>query len=180
LKEAVKSKTEKIFLIGFMGSGKTSFGKKLAIYLEKEFIDLDHEIEKKEKLSINEIFLVKGETYFRNKESQILKTVVEKKDAVFALGGGTVCYNENLAFLKENGILVYLELPIKTILGRLRKDNQNRPLIKDLDSKDFISKISNLFSQREVFYKQADIILDAQISKSKLKRQIADFIENQK
>lgn len=137
-------------------------------------------IEKKEKLSINEIFLVKGETYFRNKESQILKTVVEKKDAVFALGGGTVCYNENLAFLKENGILVYLELPIKTILGRLRKDNQNRPLIKDLDSKDFISKISNLFSQREVFYKQADIILDAQISKSKLKRQIADFIENQK
>lgn len=163
-----------------MGSGKTSFGKKLAVYLEKEFIDLDFVIEQKEKLSINEIFLVKGETYFRNIETKVLKDFVEKKDAVFALGGGTVCFNDNLAFLKEHGILVYLELPIKTILGRLRKDNENRPLVKDLDSKDFISKISKLFAQREEYYKQADIILDAQISKSKLKRQIADFIESQK
>lgn len=178
--EVIKSKTEKIFLIGFMGSGKTSFGKKLALYLETEFIDLDFEIEQKEKLSINEIFLVKGETYFRNIESQTLKTIVNKKNAVFALGGGTVCYNDNLVFLKTQGILVYLELPLKTILGRLRKDNQSRPLIKDLDSSEFISKITKLFAQREDFYKQADIVVDAQISKSKLKRQIADFIETQK
>lgn len=163
-----------------MGSGKTSFGKKLALYLQKEFIDLDLEIEQQEKLSINDIFKVKGETYFRNLETKVLKSLVKKSNTVIALGGGTVCYNQNLEFLKDKGTLVYLELPLKTILGRLRKDHENRPLVKDLEAKDFIATVSDLFGQRENYYKRANLVLDAQLSKSKLKIQVADFIESQK
>lgn len=172
-----------VFLMGFMTSGKTSFGKKLARALEYEFIDLDELIETECKASINEIFKNEGEDYFRNLETKILKNIIsssKNKNRVVALGGGTPCYNNNISLLKEENVLVYLSLELKVIIGRLKVDKENRPLVKDLDNDALVLKVSKLFKEREHFYNQANLVLNAQTSVAKLKQEVIHFIENQK
>lgn len=171
-----------VFLMGFMTSGKSSFGKKLARSLEYDFIDLDDLIEKETKSSINELFSHNGENYFRNLETKFLENILNssEKNRVVALGGGTPCFNNNLPKIKKENVLVYLQLDVKIIIGRLKVDKENRPLVKDLNDEDLVQKVNNLFKERESFYKQADLILNAQESNHKLKQEIKNFIENQK
>src|SRR5437773_11285939 len=97
-----------IFLMGFMGSGKTFFGKQLAQLLNYEFIDLDELIGKNEGATIAEIFFSKGEAYFRSKESSLLKSLSQNENAVIATGGGTPCFHDNMKWMNEHGITVYL------------------------------------------------------------------------
>src|SRR5436853_6290275 len=96
----------KVFLIGFMGSGKTFLGKQLAQLLNYEFIDLDEWIEQREKKSIAEIFSEDGEEYFRKKESQQLKLLAEKNNAVIATGGGTPCFHDNMKWMNDHGFTI--------------------------------------------------------------------------
>lgn len=178
-----KNKERNIFLVGFMGSGKTSLGKKLAGALSLNFIDLDQYIEFETQQAINTIFKQQGEDYFRSLETKSLVKLLKNSEQiqhVIALGGGTVCFNQNLELVKKHGLVVYLELPLKVIIGRLKKDKENRPLVKDLKEEDLIKTVSELFAQREKYYQAADYTLDAQTSKSKLKKQLVEIIENQK
>lgn len=166
-----------------MGAGKTSLGKKLATALNYKFIDLDQFIAFETQQAINKIFQNKGEQYFRNLETESLHkllSVQHDTPQIIALGGGTVCFNNNLALVKKQGLVVYLKLPLKIIIGRLKKDKENRPLVKDLKEEELIAKVSDLFAKREVFYNAADVTVDAQFSKSKLKKQLVEIIENQK
>jgi shikimate kinase len=119
----------KIFITGYMGSGKSTAGKKLASELGYEFIDLDHFIETEYKQTIPEIFASKGEKEFRSMENNTLKKVLEKKkDAVVACGGGTPCYFNNMELMNNNGITIYLKMSVDALVSRLlqAKEKRNR------------------------------------------------------
>ncbi len=164
-----------IFIAGFMASGKSSLGKKIAKHFKKHYIDLDSLIEEVENLSINKIFEEKGEPYFRFLETEILKKL-DFENTVIALGGGTPCFHNNIEIIKAKGKLVYLQLPLKIIIGRLKQDKDNRPLVKNLNDDDLVKKVSELFHEREKFYLKADLCIDAQQSISKIKNQIASLL----
>ncbi|WGF92640.1 shikimate kinase [Aequorivita marisscotiae] len=155
----------KIILIGYMGSGKSSVGKKLASVLNLPFKDLDTEIEQSENLSVSEIFSQKGEIYFRKTENKVLKTLLKQAGSfVLATGGGTPCYADSLTFMLEepNTILVYLKNSLEVLTNRLLLEKEHRPLLAHLNSEeevnDFIRK--HLF-ERTFYYNQANIIVES-------------------
>src|SRR5699024_2028184 len=154
----------KYFLIGYMGSGKTSLGKILANRLNLPFYDLDAYIEKEENQAIAEIFKAKGEIYFRKLEHEMLKNLLsESGSMVVSLGGGTPCYSGNMDLLLENGNSVYLQYPLEVLVDRLWNGRGQRPIIAHLESKalleDFIRK--HLF-ERSPYYLQATYTISLQ------------------
>ena len=157
----------RIFLIGFMGCGKTTLGKKLARTLNYNFIDLDSYIENKTTEKITEIFDKKGEQYFRDLEKESLNEICKMDNMVLASGGGTPCFSDNKQTMLVKGICIYLKMESEDLAERLYKEKNNRPLIKNLSSKDLVDFISEKLMEREVFYKKAHYILPAKnISKT--------------
>jgi shikimate kinase len=150
----------KIFLIGFMGSGKTTLGRKLANHLGYEFIDLDHKLEQKVELSIAEYFSFFGEDAFRKLESEILKKTVYPENAVISTGGGLPCFFDNMEWMKEHGKTVYIKLSPKTLADRLEKGKEDRPLLQEKHGDALIDFIEQKLSEREGFYSQANIVAD--------------------
>lgn len=150
-----------IFLCGFMGCGKSTHGKKMAALLKYSFIDLDKYIQEKENKTVQFIFENEGEKEFRKLETHYLEEVIKKdKSHVVALGGGTVCFNNNINLVKKNGTLVYIEMPAKALAERLQKSKQKRPLLNDVSSAELIPFIEQKLKERNVFYKEANVIVD--------------------
>ena len=118
----------RIFLIGFMGCGKSSIGEELAKSLNYSFLDLDHYIEKNEDARIVDIFNEKGEDEFRKIEHTYLKNIVLFNNTVIATGGGTPCYFNNMEIIKHNGVSIYLKYNADTLSLRLFKNKNQRPL----------------------------------------------------
>lgn len=151
-----------LFIVGFTGVGKTTFGK---IYAEKHqltFIDLDDFIEEKEGLSISEIFETKGETYFREKESYYLKQLTE--DAVIATGGGTPCFFGNMDWMLKNGTVLYLtDSPENIVTKLLKTDLANRPLLASFNEIELKLWVDKKIEERIPFYEKAHYLLDAVI-----------------
>ena len=147
-----------IILIGFMGSGKTSVGRKLALKLDYEFFDTDLLIEANEGITINDIFKNSGEEYFRELESKLLhKLRTSLNHAVLSTGGGMPLREQNGQLLKELGFVVYLEASCETTLNRLKGDS-TRPL---LQGNDLATKISSILELRRPIYKNiAHIMMD--------------------
>ena len=150
----------KIFLIGFMGSGKTTLGRKLASRMGYEFIDLDHKLEQRAELSIAEYFSIFGEDAFRELESEVLKKTLYPDDAIVSTGGGLPCYFDNMDWMKANGKSVYIKLPPKTLADRLEAGKEERPLLQDKHGDDLVAFIEQKLAEREGFYSQANIIVD--------------------
>jgi len=145
-----------------MGSGKSTLGKKLAGRLKLPFTDLDDFLQKKEGKTIQEIFNNEGETQFREYETLHLKSLCSLPSPhVFALGGGTVCFNDNLSLVKKSGTVIYLQLSAAAIANRVKQNQQSRPLLKDLNGEALLHYITQSLQQREPFYIQADFILQA-------------------
>lgn len=151
---------KKIFLIGFMGSGKSTVGKRLASGLGWSFIDIDREIEKKEGITIPDIFSEKGETFFREIESEMLRSVAGKDNVVISAGGGTPCFGGNMDFMLENGLTVYLKLSPGQLYGRLLRESSQRPLLKDIKKENLLVYIENKLAEREKCYNRAAIIYE--------------------
>jgi shikimate kinase len=149
----------KIFLIGFMGSGKTHWGKIWAAKSGLQFFDLDEVIEQEEKKSVAEIFSQKGEAYFRQREMEMLQTFGTKENCIIACGGGTPCFNNNMQWMNANGTTVYLLATAKEIFKRVITEQQKRPLIKDFSPQELLVFIENKLQEREIYYSQAKIIL---------------------
>lgn len=153
-----------IILIGYMTSGKTIIGQKLAEILNKPFQDLDHYIEKMENRSISEIFDSKGEIYFRKIESLHLNGFLQQKDKILSLGGGTPCYGANMALIREqtDTTSIYLNVSVAELGIRLFANKMNRPLVSHLktqeETTEFVGK--HIF-ERINFYNQADLIVNA-------------------
>jgi shikimate kinase len=152
---------EHIFLCGFMGCGKSTHGKKMASLLKYSFIDLDKYIQEKENKSIQFIFENEGEEEFRKLETRYLKEVTRhEQNSVIALGGGTVCFNNNIDLVKKSGILVYIRMPARALAERLLNSKQTRPLLKNILAAELPDFIEKKLEERNPFYLQADIIAD--------------------
>ena len=149
-----------LILVGYMGSGKSSVGKKLSKVLNYDFVDLDTYIEDHLGMKVRDIFKHKGEIYFRKQESKFLKEVIKNKHHVIALGGGTPCYGYNLDVLKNQNELkiIYLKSSIKNLSERLFSEKKDRPLISHLNTEtDLFEFIGKHLFERAPFYEQADI-----------------------
>ena len=165
-----------IFLVGPMGSGKSSLGKKLAKSLDKKFIDTDKEIEKKENKTINEIFENEGEKYFREKEKEFLINIPNALNMIIATGGGIVTYQENREKLKENKV-IFLNASVERQSKRTSRSDK-RPLLKNVDR---LKKLRELYDQRIELYREVsniEINVDKFNSKDILMKIIEELNEN--
>ncbi|MEO6850861.1 MAG: shikimate kinase [Mucilaginibacter sp.] len=149
-----------IFLIGFMGSGKTTLGRKLAAKMGYEFIDLDHKLEQQVELSIAEYFSIFGEDAFRTKESEVLKKTIYPQNAIVSTGGGLPCYFDNMDWMNTHGKTIYIKLSPKTLADRLESGKEDRPLLQEKHGDALIDFIEKKLSEREDFYAQANMIVD--------------------
>ncbi|MDR5590939.1 shikimate kinase [Christiangramia sp. SM2212] len=154
----------KIFLLGYMGSGKSYIGKRLAERIEQDFIDFDEEIEKRENSKISEIFEKKGEIYFRKLERKVLEEMTSSpENLVISLGGGTPCYGNNMDLIKnaKDSTSVYLKLNIENLTNRLEQEKSHRPMISHLEDREKLEEFirKHLF-ERGFYYNQSEYILD--------------------
>ena len=150
----------KIFLIGFMGSGKTTLGRKLANHLGWEFIDLDHKLEQQVELSIAEYFSFFGEDSFRKLEGEVLRKTIYPMNAVISTGGGLPCFFDNMDWMNQHGKTVYIKLSPKTLADRLENGKEERPLLQEKHGDALIAFIEQKLAERETFYNQANVIAD--------------------
>jgi shikimate kinase len=148
-----------IYIIGFMGSGKSTAGKKLASLLGWSFIDLDRKIEEHAGKTIPEIFSENGEEYFRNLEAQLLKSLKSCTNTLISTGGGTPCYKDNMDFMLQTGLTIYLKLTPEELKSRLSGSKGERPLIKDIDKDNLLSFIVEKLADREKWYDRSEIIV---------------------
>lgn len=164
---------ERIFLIGMMGSGKSHWLKQMAKWNKSVGYDLDALIEMKEEKTITEIFDEDGEAYFRKAETTVLKWFKEKKKYVVATGGGAACIQENMDFMKKEGVVIWLDESVEILVKRLSVDKVHRPLIAHLSDQELASFLEQKLVERHPFYKQADYRLSSdQINESGLKKLI--------
>ena len=148
-----------IVLIGFMGTGKTSTGKALAVKLGYAFLDIDQKIEEEYGMSIPRMFSLRGEKFFRECEKNMVKKVAARRKVVIATGGGTVKNAENMAVLRENGFVVCLSANVETVLERTRKKGV-RPVLDGKDEGDRRKAVESLMEERKALYEKADYTVD--------------------
>lgn len=146
-----------IVLIGFMGTGKSSIGIRLAQKLHRDFIDMDKEIEKVNNLSVSEIFRRYGEVRFRSEEKVMAVKLAKKDNLVIATGGGVVLEPDNIKILKENGFMICLQARPEDIFARVNRKKTIRPLLQKISNPEQIAK---MLEDRKEYYKCADINID--------------------
>ncbi|MEJ7913889.1 MAG: shikimate kinase [Chitinophagaceae bacterium] len=155
-----ESKGLRVFLIGFMGCGKSYWGKLLSEKLQIPFFDLDEKLAEKEDKPIIDIFEQQGEEYFRLLEKDVLHLLTENHESfVMACGGGTACFYNNNDYMKSKGVTVWINCSVDCLHRRLVKERGQRPLIKDLSENALRSYIIKKYSDRKIFYQQAAVIL---------------------
>lgn len=151
-----------VFLVGFMGSGKTYWGRQWAAALQKKFVDLDQLIENSEQLSVAEIFEKKGEEYFREKEADVLRSLQEEQDILISCGGGAPCFNDNMKWMNATGTTVFLEASPKFLLQNIVKEPLARPLLKNMNEAEMLFFIEKKLAERNEFYRQAKLVVNAE------------------
>jgi shikimate kinase len=153
----------KIFLIGFMGSGKTHWGRQLSDKLGIRFFDLDEQVSEQAGKPIPEIFEQDGEELFRQLEKEVLHIISESHDSfVMACGGGSPCYFNNIEYMNQAGTTVWINTPLETLFERLVKEKDNRPLIRNLSDEQLKGFIAKKFADRRIYYEQARLKVDEQ------------------
>jgi shikimate kinase len=150
----------RLFLIGFMGSGKTHWGTRIAEKLQIPFYDLDAVIVQNEGMNISEIFLNKGEEYFRYIEKQTLEDLVTREENfVLSAGGGTPCFFNNIDFMKRSGKVLWLNTSLEALNQRLLKEKMTRPLLRGITESGIRAYIIRKLSERKMYYEQADLMV---------------------
>ena len=145
-----------------MGSGKSHWGKLWGTHHHLTFYDLDILVEEQEGMSINDIFQQFGEAHFRKIETKILRQFAFQKDFILACGGGTPCFFDNMEWMNEHGITIYLNPSVATIAGRLMEGGDRRPLVKGLHCSDISSYTEQKIRERESYYLKANLVLPEQ------------------
>jgi len=149
-----------VYLIGYMGAGKTTTAKLLANELKLPYYDTDQEIEKKEKRSVSEIFKKDGELHFRILETELLKTI--NQNSIIACGGGLPIHNNNMGLINSKGISIYFKASNNCLFNRLKNEKQSRPLIDNKTDEELEVFIKNELQNRSLFYNLANytIVVD--------------------
>lgn len=161
-----------IFLIGLPGSGKTTLGKQLAKKMDFIFSDLDESVVKKHHASIEEIFTTSGELVFREYESACLKEYSKTMNTIVSTGGGAPCFFDNMQWMNENGLTLFLNPPLEELANRLSaSDNSHRPMLKGKNKNDILLFLEMKYKERAPFYNHSRIIFD------KGNPSVADLIE---
>lgn len=147
------------FLIGFMGSGKTYWGKKWAEAHQMDFVDLDDEIEKKAGKTIAQIFEHGGEAWFRELEAAALRACAFLKNTIIACGGGAPCFFDNMQWMNEHGITVYLSATPEQLHYRVSAEREKRPLFNNLGEAEVLDFIRKKLQEREAVYSTAKLVV---------------------
>jgi len=167
------SENTNLFLVGPMGSGKTTIGRQLARRLKKTFFDSDHEIEDHTGASISLIFDIEGEDGFRSREKVMIDELTQQKNIVLSTGGGVILSEENRQHLKNRGIVIYLHAPLKKLFFRTSRD-KNRPLLQTDDPRE---KLQQIVEERDPLYREiADLIVETE---NRTVHQVVSFIIRQ-
>ena len=165
-------KADKIYLVGFMAAGKTTLARALAKRLGWQAVDIDEVIEQRERLTVTEIFARRGEAYFRTLEREVLAEQTAPRHLVVATGGGTFADPQNRAAINQDGVSVWLDVPLDRLIGRIPADGR-RPLAADR------AGFERLYHQRRTAYEQAHVRLDAgRASVDALVEQLVDWLEH--
>ncbi len=151
-----------IFLTGFPGCGKTYLGNSVSLQLKLPFVDTDHLLAKELNEPVTSVFKTKGENYFRLKESELLRSMIKKRRALISTGGGMPCYHDNMRWMNENGITIYLEASAAFLFHRLVKEKSTRPLISHLTDVELMIYITETLSSRRQFYEKGQLKLNAE------------------
>jgi len=157
----MNQQSKNIYLIGFMGSGKTTFGKLLAEVLQMNFIDIDAEIEQWQGKTIADLFASGGEVNFRQLEREMLHRCSEKGVSLISTGGGAPCFFDNMDYMNGNGLTVYLQASAEELFKKLKPFREKRPLLRDKSDKELLDYIQEKLKEREPYYFKAGIILPA-------------------
>ncbi len=152
----------RIFLVGYMGSGKSSVGRLLAQKIGWQFIDLDFFIENRYRKSISQIFTESGEAAFREMEHKTLVEVASFEQTVISTGGGVPCFHDNMTLMNQLGTTIYLKVAIPELVKRLDVGRHSRPLIKDKSKEELAAFISDNLQKRERYYNEADIVFESE------------------
>lgn len=153
---------QRIFLLGFMGTGKSHWGKQWADAHKMSFIDIDELIEKAEGQTVVDIFEKAGEEYFRVKEASILRDQRLQQNCIISCGGGAPCFYDNMEWMNENGITIYLSASPSYILKNVMEEKEKRPLIKNVNEAELLFFIEQKLKERKPFYSKAKLEFDAE------------------
>ncbi len=155
----------KIYLVGFMGSGKSSLGKRLARKLEYAFTDIDQMVEETAGIPVTEIFEKMGADAFRKMEKEALLSTAGRSKLVVATGGGTPCHFDNMDFILDNGVAVYLKMSPVSLAHRLEYAQKARPLVQNRKGEELLAWVSEKLAERESFYSRAHCIIKGETVK---------------
>ena len=158
---------KRIYLIGYMGAGKTLLGKNLARRMNLNYIDTDHFIENRYRKKISDIFAANGEERFREMEHRILLEISEYEDIVISTGGGLPCFNDNMTVMNETGITVFLDVSVETLATRLESSKNVRPVLEKRTGSELITFIKESLTRRRMFYELSKIQLLAERMETK-------------
>jgi len=152
-----------IILVGYMGSGKTSLGKKLAKRLNLRFIDTDNLIESRQGMTISSIFELHGEAAFRELEKELIEELAVEENLLLSTGGGMPCFNDLMVKLNELGTTIYLKRPAKELAHRIINSKKKRPITDGKSFDELVTFIDEMLKKRNAFYEQANLIVDRTI-----------------
>lgn len=150
----------RIFLIGFMGCGKTTWGKKLSAASGHAFIDLDNALEAEAGMSVAEYFATHSEEAFRELESKVLKETEYPENVIVSTGGGLPCFFDNMDWMNSHGQSLYIKHSPKTLADRLENARIKRPLVQGKSGDELVNFISQKLAEREMYYEQATHIVN--------------------
>ncbi len=151
---------ERVFLIGYMGCGKSTIGRYIAKDMGWRFIDMDDYVEKQIGCSISQFFADKGEDEFRKAEAQALKNLASEHNAIIATGGGAPCHFDNIDVMRAAGLTIYIKVEPQVLAARLKDAKNQRPLLAGKSDDELLDFISSQLKNREPFYSKAEMSVD--------------------
>ncbi len=154
---------KRIYLVGYMGAGKTTVGKALEKRTGLSFIDLDYYIEGRYRKTVSQLFAEKGEDAFREIERRMLHEVSMFEDVLISTGGGTPCFFDNMAYMNSCGTTIYLQVPVAELAKRLELCKHTRPVLAGRSGEDLEAFIAESLARRDTYYKQATVVFDASV-----------------
>ena len=150
----------KYYLVGYMYSGKSTFGRRMAAERGLEFLDLDRAFEQRYHYTVPRFFETFGEEAFRRLETQMLHSTADLDNIVIACGGGTPCHSGNMDFILAHGTAIYLQMPVEALVARALRSRNPRPKLHGLPEEDMRARIAEGLKEREPIYLKAPIVID--------------------